>query len=309
MTFAGIAQTLLRMKLPTLPPFQSDAFRYDGSRDFSLKKIPTHLAPLYNDEADQARRLRALSDQLDQLQNRMHAHERFGLVLVFQAMDAAGKDSSIRHVFEGVNPSRFRITGFKQPSDLEQKHDFLWRFWRELPERGMIGVFNRSYYEEVIALKVHPDRLSEALLPEAATKNEPRLWRERYADIVQFEDFLSRNGFPMLKFYLHVSKEEQGQRLTNRLRDEEKQWKFSDSDLKERESWDDYMVAYEDAINATATRHAPWYVIPSDDRLNQQLLIAHLVAETLAGLPIEFPEKDEKEAQKLIRAIERQDGR
>ncbi len=297
------------MKTPKRTDFDATAFRYDGNREFALEKTPTRLPPLYDDEADQSRQLRALSDQLDQLQNRMHAHERFGLLLVFQAMDAAGKDSSIRHVFEGVNPARFRITGFKQPSDGEQKHDFLWRFWRELPERGMIGVFNRSYYEEVIALKVHPDRLAEQSLPEAATQSEPRLWRERYADIVQFEEFLVRNGFPILKFYLHVSKQEQGQRLINRLRDEEKQWKFSESDLKERASWDDYMAAYEDAINATATKHAPWYVIPSDDRLNQQLLIAHLVADTLAGLPIAFPEKDEKEAQTLIRAIERQDGR
>jgi PPK2 family polyphosphate:nucleotide phosphotransferase len=284
-------------------------FRYDGRQSLALAGLPTRLDPFYADEADHARQLADLAARIDQLQNRMHAHERYGLVLIFQALDAAGKDSSIRHVFSGVNPSRFRITGFKKPSDEDQKHDFLWRFWRELPERGMIGIFNRSYYEEVLALRVHPERLREQLLPEKAVKNEAKLWRERYADIVRFEEYLARNGFPVLKFYLHVSKEEQGQRLINRLRDDEKQWKFSESDLKEREFWPEYQRAYEAALNATATRQAPWYVIPSDDRANQQLIIAHVVAETLARLPIEFPEKDEREARKLIRAIERQDGR
>lgn len=284
-------------------------FRYDGRRKFNLAETPTRIEPLYADEADQERQLDALTKRMDQLQNEMHAHERYGLLVVYQAMDAAGKDSSIRHVFSGVNPSRFRITGFKKPSDEEQRHDFLWRFWRELPERGTIGIFNRSYYEEVIALKVHPERLAESSLPETALRHETRLWKERYADLVRFEDFLVRNGFPILKLYLHVSKEEQGQRLINRLRSGEKQWKFSENDLKEREHWPAYMAAYEAMINATAARHAPWYVIPSDDMLTQQLLIARLVVELLENLPFHFPEKDDQEARKLIRAIEKQDGR
>lgn len=284
------------------------AFRYDGRRQFDLAATPTRIEPIYTDETDYHRQLAALTERMDQLQNEMHAHERYGLLVVYQAMDAAGKDSSIRHVFGGVNPSRFRISSFKQPSDLELKHDFLWRFWRELPERGTIGIFNRSYYEEVIAPKVHPDRLAEAQLPAEAIRHEARLWKQRYADFVRFEDFLVRNGFRVLKLYLHVSKKEQGQRLINRLRSGEKQWKFSESDLKEREHWPAYMAAYEAMINHTASRAAPWHVIPSDDMLTQRLLIARLVVELLEGLPIDFPKKDAAEAKNLIRAIEKQDA-
>lgn len=291
------------------PKLRLSEFRYDDRRKFSVATTPTRIEPLYADEADYDRQLAILTERMDQLQNEMHAHERYGLLVVYQAMDAAGKDSSIRHVFAGVNPSRFRISSFKQPSDLELKHDFLWRFWRELPERGTIGIFNRSYYEEVIALKVHPDRLAEAQLPAEAVRDETKLWKQRYADLVQFEEFLVRNGFPILKLYLHVSKEEQGQRLINRLRSDEKQWKFSENDLKERGHWPEYMAAYETMINATASRAAPWYVIPSDDMLTQRLLIAHLVVELLQKLPIDFPKKDDAEAMKLIRAIEKQDGR
>jgi len=292
---------------PRIPRLKE--FRYDGRREFHSAATPTRIDPLYADEADYERQLAALTGRMDQLQNEMHAHERYGLLVVYQAMDAAGKDSSIRHVFGGVNPSRFRISSFKKPSDLELKHDFLWRFWRELPERGTIGIFNRSYYEEVIALKVHPDRLKEAQLPAEAVRDEAKLWQQRYADLMQFEEFLVRNGFPILKLYLHVSKEEQGQRLINRLRSDEKQWKFSENDLKEREHWSEYLAAYEAMINATASRTAPWYVIPSDDMLTQRLLIAQLVVELLEKLPIDFPKKDGKEAEKLIRAIEEQDGK
>lgn len=297
------------MNRPKPRTVRLEDFRYDGRRKFHLAATPTRIEPLYADEADYDQQLAALTHRMDQLQNEMHAHERYGLLVVYQAMDAAGKDSSIRHVFSGVNPSRFRISSFKQPSDLELKHDFLWRFWRELPERGTIGIFNRSYYEEVIALKVHPDRLDEAQLPAEAVRDEAILWKQRYADLVQFEEFLVRNGFPILKLYLHVSKEEQGQRLINRLRNDEKQWKFSENDLSEREHWPEYMVAYEATINHTASKQAPWHVIPSDDMRTQRLLIAQLVVELLEGLPIDFPRKDEKEAQKLIRAIERQDSK
>lgn len=297
------------VKTPKPPRPKLTALRYDGRRKFSSADTPTRIEPLYTDEADHARQLDALTERMDQLQNEMHAHERYGLLVVYQAMDAAGKDSSIRHVFSGVNPSRFRISSFKKPSDLELKHDFLWRFWKELPERGTIGIFNRSYYEEVIALKVHPDRLHEAQLPAEAVRHEARLWKERYADLVRFEDFLVRNGFPILKLYLHVSKEEQGQRLINRLKSNEKQWKFSENDLKEREHWPAYMAAYEAMINATASRRAPWHVIPSDDMGTQRLLIAHLVVDLLERLPFHFPKKDDAKAQQLIRAIERQDGR
>ncbi|MFD2573725.1 PPK2 family polyphosphate kinase [Spirosoma soli] len=283
------------------------SFRYDGRKKFSQEST-TLIAPLYTDETDHANQLAELAERMDQAQNRMHADEHYGLLIVFQAMDAAGKDSSIRRVFKGVNPSRFVMVPFKKPADEDLKHDFLWRFWQELPERGHIGVFNRSYYEEVLALRVHPDRLKEQLIPtNLLPTDDQTLWKQRFGDIVHFEDYLFRNGFPIVKFYLHVSKAEQGKRLIARLSDPEKQWKFSESDLEERQFWPEYMQAYEDTINATATRQNPWYVIPSDDRPNQQLIIAHIVTEILESLPTAFPTTDTKEAKNLIKQIEQQD--
>ncbi|GAA4448515.1 polyphosphate kinase 2 family protein [Nibrella saemangeumensis] len=291
--------------------FSSADLRFDGSskgaKKFSSKNFPTIIEPLYASEEDWDRQMFDLTARMDQLQNTMHADEHYGLVVLFQAMDAAGKDSSIRHVFKGLNPSRFRITAFKKPEQTDLKHEFLWRFWRELPERGTIGIFNRSYYEETLVLRIHPERLKEQMIPENLIPAEDQLWKERFADIVCFEDYLYRNGFPVIKFYLHVAKEEQGQRLINRLSDPEKQWKLSESDLKEREHWDEYMTAYEEVINQTATKNNPWYLIPSDDRKNQQLIIARIMVEILESLPIEFPQRDEKEAQKLIKIIQKQD--
>jgi PPK2 family polyphosphate:nucleotide phosphotransferase len=285
------------------------SFRYTGKRKFSVSEASTLVDPFYTDEADQRQQLAELAARMDQAQNRMHAHEHYGLLVVFQAMDAAGKDSSIRRVFNGVNPSRFKMVPFKKPGDEDLKHDFLWRFWQELPERGNIGVFNRSYYEEVLVLRVHPDRLREQAIPEnLLPKDDKTLWKQRFDDIVHFEDYLFRNGFPIVKFYLHVSKEEQGKRLIARLKDAEKQWKFSESDLEERQFWPDYMQAYEDTINATATESNPWYVIPSDDRLNQQLIMAHILTDILESLPTEFPQTDKAKASKLIKEIEKQDG-
>lgn len=291
------------MKLDT------NQFRHNGTGPFSIVDAPTLVEPLYSDEADRARQLDALTDRMDQAQNRMHADGHYGLLVLFQAMDAGGKDSSIRHVLKGVNPSRFKMAAFTKPQKTDLKHDFLWRFWQELPERGYIGVFNRTYYEEVLAMRVHPERLQDQYIPESLLpKDEETLWKQRFGDIVHFENYLFRNGFPIVKLYLHVSKQEQGKRLIARLKDPEKQWKFSDSDLEERQFWPDYMRAYEDTLNATATRQNPWYVIPSDDRPNQQLIIAHILTEMLESLPTSFPETDKKEAQKLIKAIEKQDG-
>jgi PPK2 family polyphosphate:nucleotide phosphotransferase len=286
----------------------ASCFRYDGGNEkLSLAEIPTCIKAFYTDEADRDRQLDDLTFQMDELQNRMHAHEHYGIIAIFQAMDAAGKDSSIRHVFKGVNPSRFRVAEFKEPNDEEQAHDFLWRFWKDMPERGYIGVFNRSYYEEVLKTKVHPEDLAESSIPEEFTQNLDALWTDRYADIVNVEDYLYRNGFRTVKFFLHVDKEEQGQRLINRLKSSKKQWKLSESDLKEREVWDKYMNAYEDALNNTATMRNPWYIIPSDDQLNQHLIIAKIIVEILESLPTEYPKRDEKEAEKLIKTIEKQD--
>ncbi len=303
-------------RLPTIysamnlkkPKFDAASFRFEGGRTrLSLRDTPTRIEPFYRDEADRTRQLDALTARIDQRQNEMHADEHYGLLVLFQAMDAGGKDSSIRHVFSGVNPSRFRVGEFKKPSKQDLAHDFLWRFWKELPERGYIGIFNRTYYEEVLVEKVHRERLTESSLPPNLVANPDELWKERYLDIRNFEDYLFRNGFLLIKIYLHVDKQEQGQRLINRLRDTEKQWKLSESDLEERQHWDEYIQAYEEAINATATKRCPWYIIPSDDRANQQLIIARIVTEVLDSLPIEFPTRDDKEARRLIREIERQD--
>jgi len=285
-------------------------FRYSGTKKLSIKDTPTQVDNFYSDEADQDRQLDDLATRMDQAQNRMHADEHYGLLIIFQAMDAAGKDSSIRRIFKGVNPSRFQIAPFKKPAEEDLKHDFLWRFWQELPERGNIGVFNRSYYEEVLALRVHPERLQDQLIPpDLLPQNEKTLWKERFGDIVHFEEYLYRNGFPIVKFYLHVAKEEQGKRLIARLEDTEKQWKLSENDLAEREFWPNYLQAYEDTINNTATRQNPWYVIPSDDRLNQQLIIAHIITEILESLPVHFPTTNPKEAQQLIKQIKKQDDK
>jgi PPK2 family polyphosphate:nucleotide phosphotransferase len=286
---------------------KSGLFRFDGRKPYSVRETPTLAEPFYADEADRLRQLDGLSARMDQAQNQMHAHEKYGLVVLFQAMDAGGKDSSIRHVFKGVNPSRFQIASFKKPGKEELAHDFLWRFWKKMPERGTIGVFNRTYYEEVLVEKIHPDRLAESNIPDEFIGDPSSVWKKRYADITHFEDYLHHNGFRVVKFYLHVAKKEQGKRLIARLEDDEKQWKLSDSDLEERQEWDAYMQAYEDAINATATKTAPWYVIPSDDRANQQLIIAHIMTDVLESLPVVFPEKNDKEARRLIREIQKQD--
>ncbi|GAA4416789.1 polyphosphate kinase 2 family protein [Nibrella viscosa] len=286
-------------------------FRYDGHRKggkrLAISNLPTCIEPLYESEEDWDRQMFDLSSRMDQLQNVMHADEHYGLVVLFQAMDAAGKDSSIRHVFKGLNPSRFRITAFKKPGSKDLKHEFMWRFWRELPERGTIGIFNRTYYEETLILRIHPERLKEQMIPKNLLPKGNQLWKERFADIVCFEEYLYRNGFPVIKFFLHVAKQEQGQRLISRLRDPEKQWKLSESDLEEREHWGEYMQAYEEVITQTATKNNPWYVIPSDDRKNQQLIIARIMVEVLESLPVNFPQKDGQEAEKLIRIIEKQD--
>jgi PPK2 family polyphosphate:nucleotide phosphotransferase len=300
------------IKTPTMDlnnaTLNATCFRFEGgNKKLNLGEIPTCIRPFYIDEADRDRQLVDLTGQMDQLQNRMHAHGRYGIIAIFQAMDAAGKDSSIRHVFKGVNPSRFRVAEFKKPSEKEQAHDYLWRFWQDMPERGYIGIFNRSYYEEVLKAKVHPDTLEETSIPDEFTRDLDTLWKERYSDIVNIEDYLYRNGFPTVKFFLHVNKEEQGERLINRVKSSEKHWKISEDDLKEREYWDKYMKAYEDAINNTSTSRNPWYIIPSDDRLNHHLIIAKIMVELLGALPTEFPTLEKKVAEKFIKTIEKQD--
>ncbi|MBD2754855.1 PPK2 family polyphosphate kinase [Spirosoma validum] len=290
--------------------FNTDRFRYDGEKTFKLKKAPTKVDDLYEDDEHYEALLRQQANDIDKLQERMYAYNRYGLVAVFQALDAAGKDGTIQHVFTGTNPAGVRVYSFKRPTEQELDHDFLWRSWRELPERGTIGIFNRSYYEEVLVTKVHPEILTESQrLPEKATNDLDKLFKHRYEAIRNMETFLHQNGFPTIKFYLHVSKDEQADRLIARIEDPDKNWKFEEGDVNERDFWSDYQDAYEDCINETATDKAPWYVIPADDKKNMRLLVGRIIIEELKKLPIVDPQPDDKrfkELQKLISVIRAQ---
>ena len=246
---------------------------------------------------------RALDEDLGRLrdlQNQLWARSRWSLLLIFQAMDAAGKDSTIEHVMSGVNPAGCQVHSFKAPSPEELDHDFLWRTTRALPERGRIGVFNRSYYEEVLVVRVHPQILAKQKLP--TTLVTDRIWKERYEDIGAFERYLSRNGTVIRKFFLNVSKDEQRQRFLARLDQPEKNWKFAAADVEERRHWDEYMKAYEKMIEATTSDEAPWFVIPADHKWFTRLAVADVIVETLEGLDLHFPEVSEAQRQELQRA-------
>jgi PPK2 family polyphosphate:nucleotide phosphotransferase len=225
--------------------------------------------------------------RLSELQGKLYAHDQWALLLIFQAMDAAGKDGTIKHVMSGVNPQGCEVTSFKAPSPEELDHDFMWRTSRRLPERGRIGIFNRSYYEEVLVVRLHPELLTnEKLPPSLVTKD---IWRERFEDINAFERHLTRSGVIVRKFFLHVSKQEQRQRLLSRLEQPDKQWKFSLDDIRERQKWGSYMRAYEEMIRHTATECAPWYVVPADHKWFTRLVVAEVIVETLESLELSYP--------------------
>ncbi len=263
---------------------------FDGS--FKLARSPT--APPKNGPDKESRRaqLEALVAELAELQKLLYAHDRYSLLLVFQAMDAAGKDSTIRAVLSGVDPAGCEVYSFKRPSDTELDHDFLWRTAHCLPQRGRIGVFNRSWYEEVLVVRVHPEYLEGQKLPYRPSLEE--LWSQRYESIRDHEKHLARNGTVILKFWLNVSAEEQRSRLLARLEEPEKHWKFETADVHERELWKDYMRAYESALNATSTPHAPWYAIPADSKSFMRATVADIVVRTLRSLDLRYPALDEK---------------
>jgi PPK2 family polyphosphate:nucleotide phosphotransferase len=246
------------------------------------------------------RQLQKGLERMRELQAKLWAQDQWALLLIFQAMDAAGKDSAIEHVMSGVNPQGCQVYSFKAPSAEELDHDFLWRTTRCLPERGRIGVFNRSYYEEVLVVRVHPQILARQKLPPALVTD--RIWKERYQDIRDFERFLSRNGTVIRKFFLHVSREEQRARFLARLDEPEKNWKFSAADVAERRHWDEYMKAYQDALEATSTDEAPWYVIPADHKWFTRLAVADVIVDAMEGLDLHFPEVSEAQRQELARA-------
>jgi PPK2 family polyphosphate:nucleotide phosphotransferase len=276
-------------------------FRVAPDRAVSLKKWPTRVKPAYASKADYQKALERHVADLSSLQGKLYADDRYALLLVFQAMDAAGKDGVIKHVMSGVNPQGCQVVSFKHPSAAELEHDFLWRTTRELPERGRIGIFNRSYYEEVLIVRVHPEILEGERLPPGGDRGEA-LWERRYQSINGLERHLHRNGTRIAKFFLHLSKEEQRRRFLARIDDPEKNWKFSRADLRERAYWKQYRKAYEACLGATSTRHAPWYIVPADDKLNARLIVSQIVLETLRGLELDYPRADAKRRREL-RAI------
>ena len=264
-----------------------------------LKDCPTQVAPLYESKKSYKKLLKAQVTELSAQQHLQYAHDQYSLLLIFQAMDAAGKDGAIKHVMSGINPQGCQVFSFKQPSATELDHDFLWRSAKCLPERGRIGIFNRSYYEEVLVVRVHPEYLAGQKLPDDLSDSES-IWQQRYQSIVDHENHLYRNGTRIVKFFLHLSEEEQRKRFVARIDNPEKNWKFSFSDVKERKHWQQYMHAYEACLNATSTRTAPWYVVPADDKKNARLLIAEIVLETYKSLDMHYPVSDAKRQQELL---------
>ena len=273
-------------------------FRAKPGRKVDLDAWPTRVRSFYKSKDEYRELLDAHKARLSERQTLLYAHDRYSLLLIFQAMDAAGKDSIIKHVMSGVNPQGCQVFSFKHPSAEDLDHDFLWRTTRSLPERGRIGIFNRSYYEEVLIVRVHKNILHAQRLPEEAF-DDGGIWKGRYRSIVEFEDHLFRNGTRVVKFFLHVSKEEQRQRFLSRLDSPDKLWKFSAADLRERERWDDYQRVYGECIAATATARAPWYIVPADDKPNARLIVSQAVVEALDAFDMRFPELDEDEEREL----------
>jgi len=239
-------------------------------------------------------------DQLRDWQDKLYAQHQWAILLIFQAMDAAGKDSTIKHVMSGVNPAGCQVYSFKAPSEVESNHDYLWRTTLLLPERGRIGIFNRSYYEEVLVVRVHEALLKQQKIPPSLIRNH--IWKERFDDICAFERYLSHNGIVIRKFFLNLSKAEQSKRFLARLEEPEKHWKFSAADINEREYWDDYMAAYEDMIRHTATPWAPWYVVPADHKWFTRIVVAAAIVDTLAGLDLSYPKVDPQKQKQLEEA-------
>jgi PPK2 family polyphosphate:nucleotide phosphotransferase len=273
------------------------------SKKVDLNKWPTRVKPYYRSKKQFKKVLSARIETMSELQNLLYASNRYAVLLIFQAMDAAGKDSAIKHVMSGVNPQGCQVFSFKHPSLEELEHDFLWRTTRSLPERGRIGIFNRSYYEEVLIVRVHPELLRSQRLPDE-TLDEKVIWQQRYRSIRDLEAHLHRNGTRIVKFFLHLSKEEQRKRFLARIDEPDKNWKFSLADVKEREHWNDYMKAYEACLGATSTRQAPWYVVPADDKQNARLIISQIILDALEGLKMEYPKLSDAH-RKELRSIRR----
>lgn len=277
----------------------SETYRVTKGTKFRLKDVdPEDTLDFDPDEKPEAEAaLKEGVELLSKLQDKLYAQDRWAVLVIFQAMDAAGKDSAIKHVMSGVNPQGCEVSSFKAPSAEELDHDFLWRCAKRVPERGRIGIFNRSYYEETLVVRVHEDFLAAQKLPTKVKTKE--LWQQRFEDICNFERYLTRNGIVVLKFFLHVSKKEQQQRFLARIEDPAKNWKFALNDVHEREHWDEYMHAYEETIRHTATKHAPWYVVPADHKWFTRLVVAAAIVETLNSLDLAYPSLSKEELKEL----------
>jgi len=277
----------------------SEKFRVKPDAKVDLKDWPTQIEPFYTSKDDYQARLAHHVARLSEQQQKLYAGDRHALLLIFQAMDAAGKDGVIRHVMSGVNPQGCEVTSFKHPGGAELEHDFLWRAYRALPERGRIGIFNRSHYEDVLIVRVHP----ELLAPEGfdPAKADAAFWGERMQSIRAFERHLGANNIHVLKFFLHLSKDEQRKRFLARIDDVDKNWKFSEADIEERKYWKDYMKAYEHCLSATSTEHAPWYVVPADDKENARLIVSEVIVDALEDLKMTYPKTTPARHKELLK--------
>jgi PPK2 family polyphosphate:nucleotide phosphotransferase len=276
----------------------SKDFRVREGEKVNLKIWPTTVDPVYKSKKKYEDMLKAHVDQLSLQQQLLYASDSYAVLLIFQAMDAAGKDGAIKHVMSGVNPQGCQVLSYKHPSPVELQHDFLWRTTRDLPERGRIGIFNRSYYEDVLIARVHPEILHSEGIPDAP-RHDKAVWHERYRSITNLERHLHENGTRIVKFFLHLSKDEQRKRFLERIDDPKKNWKFSAADIEERKFWDKYMRAYEHCLGATSTKSSPWYVVPADDKENARLIISQIILDTLEGLEMKYPKSDTKREQEL----------
>jgi PPK2 family polyphosphate:nucleotide phosphotransferase len=277
------------------------AYRVGEGQRVRLKDWPTEVKSFYRSKAEYRRLLHERVEEISRLQGVLYADHRYALLLMFQAMDAAGKDGVIKHVLSGVNPQGCQVHSFKQPSVEELDHDFLWRAIKRLPERGRIGVFNRSYYEEVLVVRVHPEWLQKQNLPEELLIEPGSIWAARYRSIVDLERHLVTNGTRVVKFFLHLSKEEQRKRFLKRIDEPEKNWKMNLGDVKEREFWNQHMEAYQECLAATSTGTAPWYILPADDKQNARLIAAEIIRQELESLPLRFPKMDSAQREELRR--------
>ena len=273
-------------------------FRVREGGNVSLKRWPTRIKPFYASKSDSEKLLADHVRKMSQRHDLLYAQNRYALLVIFQAMDAAGKDGTIKHVMSGLNPQGCQVFSFKHPSPLELDHDFLWRTTRCLPERGRIGIFNRSYYEEVLVARVHPEIIAAQKLPDV--KPDDEFWEHRFTSINDLEKHLHRNGTRIIKFFLHLSKEEQRQRFLARIDNEEKNWKITHADIAERQFWKQYQEAYEACLAGTSTRRAPWYVIPADDKENARLIVSQVILDTLDSLELSYPKPGPEHKKELL---------